>query len=127
MIERKGRDRTNHSAGFAEIEPISLKDRVISMLKTAFFTGQLKPGDAIVERRLAAQMKIGTPAIREALIVLQEQGFVRRVANTRTSVTKFEPDEVSQLYAMRIELEALALEWACPRLTGNDLRDWSEW
>src|SRR5438132_5515460 len=108
---------------FAEIEPISLKDRVISVLKNAFFTGQLKPGDAIVERHLAAQMKIGTPAVREALIVLQEQGFVRRIANTRTSVTAFEPYEVRQLYTLRVELETLALEWAKPRASEKDLRE----
>ena len=106
---------------FPELEPISLKDRVISILKDRFFSGQLKPGDAIVERHVAAQMKIGTPAVREALIVLQEQGFVRRVANTKTSVTKFETDEVRQLYTLRVELEVLALEWARLRAGENDL------
>ena len=41
---------------FAEIEPLSLSDRVINALKDAFFAGELKPGDAIVERELARQM-----------------------------------------------------------------------
>ena len=45
---------------FAEIEPLSLSDRVINALKDAFFAGELKPGDAIVERELARQMKVGT-------------------------------------------------------------------
>ena len=52
---------------FAEIEPLSLSDRVINALKDAFFAGELKPGDAIVERELARQMKVGTPVVREAL------------------------------------------------------------
>ena len=34
---------------FAEIEPLSLSDRVINALKDAFFAGELKPGDAIVD------------------------------------------------------------------------------
>ncbi len=126
--EKPGPNERNGSGGnagnpvvFAEMEPLTLKDRVIGVLKDAFFSGQLKPGDAIVERQLAAQMKIGTPAVREALIVLQEQGFVRRVANTRTSVTKFEPDEVRQLYTLRVEFEVLALEWARPLATESDL------
>ena len=67
---------------FAETEPLSLSDRVINALKDAFFAGELKPGDAIVERDLARQMKVGTPVVREALISLQGQGFVRRVTNT---------------------------------------------
>src|SRR5271166_6632237 len=108
---------------FAEIEPLSLSDRVINALKDAFFAGQLKPGDAIVERELARQMKVGTPVVREALICLQGQGFVRRVTNTGTFVTKFEADEVRQLYALRVELEALALQWARPRVTETDLKE----
>lgn len=106
---------------FAEIEPLSLSDRVINALKDAFFAGQLKPGDAIVERELARQMKVGTPVVREALISLQGQGFVRRVTNTGTYVTQFTADEVRHLYHLRVELELLALQWAKPRVTEADL------
>src|SRR5580692_10619434 len=108
---------------FAEIEPLSLSDRVINALKDAFFSGRLKPGDAIVERDLAQQMKVGTPVVREALISLQGQGFVRRVTNTGTFVTQFAVDEVRDLYNLRVELELLAFQWARPRVTEADLRD----
>jgi DNA-binding GntR family transcriptional regulator len=102
---------------FAALEPISTRDRIVAALKEAFFSGRLKPGDPIVERHLAREMKVGTPPVREALIALQEQGFVRRVANTATYVTKFSPEEVRQAYALRIELEMLAFQWAKPRVT----------
>ncbi len=108
---------------FSEIEPLSLSDRVINALQDAFFSGQLKPGDAIVERELARQMKVGTPVIREALISLHGQGFVRRITNTGTFVTQFTVDEVRQLYTLRVELEVLALQWARPRVTQTELRD----
>jgi DNA-binding GntR family transcriptional regulator len=110
---------------FAEIEPLSLSDRVINALKDAFFAGELKPGDPIVERELARQMKVGTPVVREALIALQGQGFVRRVTNTGTFVTQFSTDEVRQLYTLRVELELLALQWAKPRVNENDLKELS--
>jgi DNA-binding GntR family transcriptional regulator len=110
---------------FAEIEPLSLSDRVINALKDAFFAGELKPGDAVVERELARQMKVGTPVVREALISLQGQGFVRRVTNTGTFVTQFSVDEVRQLYTLRVELELLALQWARTRVTENDLKELS--
>src|SRR5439155_26044929 len=106
---------------FQEIEAIPLTERVAAVLKDAFFSGKLKPGDAIVERQLAREMKVGTPVVREALISLQGQGFVRRVINTGTFVTKFDANEVRQLYTLRIELEALALEWARPRVTPKDV------
>ena len=106
---------------FAEIEPISLKDRVINAMKDAFLEGHFKPGDPIVERELARQMKVGTPVVREALISLEGQGFVRRVTNTGTFVTQFSPDEVRHLYELRVELEAVALQWAKKRVTAADL------
>src|SRR6185436_6619616 len=106
---------------FQEIEALPLTDRVAAALKDAFFSGKLKPGDAIIERQLAKEMKVGTPVVREALISLQGQGFVRRVTNTGTYVTKFDAQEVRQLYILRIELETLALEWARPRITARDL------
>src|SRR6266849_10237349 len=106
---------------FQQLEPVSLPERAANALKDAFFSGHLKPGDAIVEREVARQMKVGTPVVREALIALQGQGFVRRVTNTGTFVTKFDPEEVRQLYTLRIELEALAFEWARTRVSAADI------
>lgn len=106
---------------FGQIETVSLTERVISALKEAFFTGKLKPGDPIIERQLAREMNVGTPVVREALISLKHEGFVRRVNNKGSSVTQFAAEEVRQLYTLRIELETLALQWARTRVTTADL------
>jgi DNA-binding GntR family transcriptional regulator len=108
---------------FDQIDTVTLTARVIEALKEAFFSGKFKPGDAIVERQLAREMNVGTPVVREALISLKHEGFVRRVTNKGSYVTKFEADEVEQLYALRIELETLALQWARPRVTPEDLQE----
>ena len=106
---------------FQHIEAISLTERVIAALKNAFFTGKLKPGDAIVERQIAREMNVGTPVVREALITLKHEGFVRRVKNKGSFITTFDPDEVRELYTLRIELETLALQWARPLVSKSDL------
>jgi DNA-binding GntR family transcriptional regulator len=108
---------------FPEITTTSLRDKVVAALKDAFFSGQLRPGDLIVERKLGLQMNVGTPTVREALIVLEQQGFVRRIANTATYVTRFNPEEVRQLYMFRVELELTAFRWAKPRVCKADLDD----
>lgn len=105
---------------FSEVGSVSLRDKVIASLKEAIFSGKLRPGDPIVERHLAQQMKIGTPAVREALVTLNEQGFVRRVANTATYVNSYTVDEVRELYQLRVEFEHLALKWAKLRATEKD-------
>src|SRR5580700_12266144 len=81
----------------------------------------LKPGAAIVERQIAKQMNVGTPAVREALISLKHEGFVRRIKNKGTFITAFDADEVRQLYTLRVELETLALQWARPLATKSDV------
>jgi DNA-binding GntR family transcriptional regulator len=66
-------------------------------------------------------MNVGTPVVRGALISLKHEGFVSRVNNKGTFVTKFEVSEVRDLCVLRIELETLALQWARPRVTEGDL------
>jgi DNA-binding GntR family transcriptional regulator len=111
---------------FPEVGSVSLRDKVVACLKEAIFSGMLKPGDPIVERHLSQQMKIGTPAIREALVMLHEQGFLRRVANTATYVNSYTAEEVKELYQLRIEFELLALKWAKVRVTEKDLQSLEE-
>ena len=109
------------SAVFHQLEAVSLAEGVAAALKDAFFSGKLKPGTAIVERQIAKQMNVGTPVVREALITLKHEGFVRRVKNKGTFITAFDADEVRQLYMLRVELETLALQWARPFATNADL------
>ncbi len=123
QIEMTKLPSSDLQSSFRQIEPVSVRAQVIAALKDAFFSGRLKPGESIVERKLAKEMSVGTPTVREALVSLHEQGFVRRVANTATYVTKFTPEEVEKLEHIRVELEVLALQWAKPRVTDADLRE----
>jgi DNA-binding GntR family transcriptional regulator len=120
-VTSSGNSANGSNSIFQQIEAISLTERVIAALKNAFFSGQLKPGDTIVERQIAREMKVGTPVVREALISLKHEGFVRRVKNKASFITAFDPDEVRQLYTLRIELETLAMQWARPLASKSDL------
>src|SRR6202165_297255 len=113
--------RQGDNAIFRHLEAVSLAESVVAALKNAFFSGMLKPGAIIVERQIAKQMNVGTPVVREALISLKHEGFVRRVKNKATFVTAFDADEVRQLYTLRVELETLALQWARALVTKSDL------
>jgi DNA-binding GntR family transcriptional regulator len=110
-----------NGAQFRQLEAVSLTEGVVAALKDAFFSGMLKPGVAIVERQIGKQMNVGTPVVREALISLRHEGFVRRIKNKGTFVTAFDAEEVRQLYTLRTELETLALQWARPLATRADI------
>lgn len=90
-------------------------------IREAIVSGRMKPGDPIVESRVARQFGVGQPLIREALLEVEHQGFVQRVPYRGTSVTKLGPAEIEQIQRFRIEMEGLAIEWARPRTTAEDL------
>jgi DNA-binding GntR family transcriptional regulator len=105
---------------FHRIDPVTLPERAADALKDAFFSGRLQPGDFIGERETARQMRVGTAVVREALISLREQGFVRRVASTGTFVTQFSSEQLRQLNCLSVELELLALQWARREIVESD-------
>ena len=107
---------------FSRIETFSKKDRVVATLREAIVSGRMKPGEAVVEGRVARQLGVGQPVIREALLDLEHQGFVQRVPYKGTSVTKLGQDEIEQIQSMRVELEGLAIAWARVRATPSDVK-----
>ena len=103
------------------IQPVSKRDQVVSSFKDAILRGDIQPGDAIVESKVAAQLGAGIPLVREALIELEHQGFVQKIAYKGTTVTKLERKHVEQIFRLRVELETLAFEWAKENAKPADL------
>jgi len=90
----------------------SLPERIAELVREAIMSGQLRPGDQVVESRLAKQLGVGQNAVREALQDLEFQGFVVRVPNKGTFVTQLSKEDIDQIYRIRAALESLAVEWA---------------
>ena len=105
------------------IQPISKRDQVVRAMKDAILSGTIQPGAAIVESKIAQQLGAGIPLIREALIELEHQGFVQRTPYKGTTVTTLSPLDVRNIFALRVELEALAIEWARANITESDVED----
>jgi len=104
------------------IQPISKKDQVVAAIKEAIFSGAVQPGDQIVESRMAHELGSGIPLVREALIALEHQGFVQKTPYKGTTVTKLEPKQIQDIFQLRVELEALAVEWARANVTPADIK-----
>lgn len=94
----------------AEFERLSIADRLASALVQKILSGELAPGERIVEIGLAKQVRVGQGTVREALIQLEHRGFVTRSPGRGTYVTKLTTAEVVQIIQVRLPLEMLALE-----------------
>jgi DNA-binding GntR family transcriptional regulator len=91
-----------------KIEPVSKKDRIVTSLRKAIISGEIRSGEQIVEGKLAQQLGVGQGVIREALIELENHGFVQRTPFAGTQVTELTIQDAQQIYDVRIELEPFA-------------------
>ncbi|HTS26463.1 MAG TPA: GntR family transcriptional regulator [Bryobacteraceae bacterium] len=101
----------------------SLPETVARKLREAILSDRLRPGQRLVEQKLAAHFRVGQPTLREALHELEAQGFVRKSQKRGTHVTELSAEEYRQTHDVRMTLEALAMERAAPNITEEALGD----
>ena len=89
-------------------------------LKVKIIGGTILPGTALVEGSLATEYQVSRSPIREALSRLTFEGLVER-HDRALRVRVLRPEEVLELYEVRIALEAAAARAAAQRRTDLDL------
>ena len=96
---------------------------VYEFVKDRIIKGIYGPGEKLNERDIAQLVKVSRTPTREALRVLEYEGFVTNISKRGVFVKKYSPEELDTLHKMLVRLEGLAVEMAAPRLTGKDLAD----
>jgi DNA-binding GntR family transcriptional regulator len=94
----------------------SLRTHLTSQLFDAILRGELRPGERIVEGKLARELGVAQSTLREALQQLEYQGLVTKSDRRGTFVTNLTVKEMEGLYVVRLELEPLAAALACERM-----------
>src|SRR5712692_113781 len=99
----------------------TLRRRVAAHLHDAILHGELRPGERIVEGKLARELRVAQGTLREALQELEHQGLVTKHDNRGTFVSELTTREIEDIYIVRCALEPLAAALACERLTPEHL------
>jgi DNA-binding GntR family transcriptional regulator len=89
-------------------------------LKQAIMSGELTPGEQLVEIALAEWCQVSRTPIREALTRLEQDGLAQRT-DRGLIVRESSPGEIIDLYESRIVLESKAAAVAAERHTTVDL------
>lgn len=98
----KGRDQTQSVAD-------RLRERIIS--------GELAAGQPLRQETIAEAYGVSRMPVREALRLLQAEGFVEMVRNRGASVAAIDARDLAEIHEMRVLAECLALRHAIPELT----------
>lgn len=98
------------TAGLGVIKRPALKDLVIKEIREAIVGGELNPGERLTESGLAKRLHVSQATVREALIELENLGFVEKPAPRKTRVTVQTRRDTEEIYAIRLPLEKLVID-----------------
>lgn len=103
--------------------PRTAQAAALSDVRRQILTGELRPGQRIVQENLASRLGISRVPVREALQHLQGEGLVEYTAHRGYQVTHLDYGDLSELYYLRRLLEAEAIRLAVPVIGDNALRE----
>ena len=92
-------------------------NKIADSLRDAINYGTLKPSDKIIEREIAEKYEASHIPVREALRILEGEGFVVHRKFAGYTVREVNPEEMIELYNIMRFLSVQLLNRAIPRYT----------
>ena len=100
---------------------LPLRDVVFNTLRQAILTGELKPGERLMELHLADRLGVSRTPVREAIRRLELEGLVTMIPRRGAEVARITEKSMSDVLEVRRTLDALCAELACDRITEEGL------
>lgn len=102
---------------------LPLRDVVFNTLRQAILRGELKPGERLMEIKLANQLGVSRTPIREAIRKLELDGLVLIIPRRGAEVAQITEKSLRDVLEVRRSLEALAVQLACERMSSQGILD----
>lgn len=102
-------------------EFLPLRDVVFNTLRQAILTGELKPGERLMEIHLANRLGVSRTPIREAIRKLELEGLVTMIPRRGAEVAQITEKSLQDVLEVRRTLDALSVELACERISEEEL------
>ena len=88
-------------------EFLPLRDVVFNTLRQAILTGELKPGERLMEIHLANKLGVSRTPIREAIRKLELEGLVNMIPRRGAEVAEITEKSLKDVLEVRRTLDAL--------------------
>ena len=96
------------------------RSHAFAQLRQAILSGDLAPGQRLVEEELAGTLGVTRQSLRAALLDLTAEGLVERIPNRGARVRVVTTDEAVAITECRMALEALCAAKAAERVTDDE-------
>jgi DNA-binding GntR family transcriptional regulator len=100
---------------------VALREQVLAELRRRIVDGDYAQGERLTETRLAHDFGVSRNPVREALRVVEAEGFVQILPRRGAVVTTLDDTAVRDLFAVREQLETLAAGLAADRASADDM------
>lgn len=98
-------------------EYLPLRDVVFQTLRQGIITGEIAPGERLMEIPLAKQLGVSRTPVREAIRMLELEGLVVMIPRKGAEVARITEKDLRDALEVRCALEELAVVLACKRIT----------
>lgn len=102
-----------------QLKVSAIRDGVADAIRSALLHGRFQPGAGLSEVALAAELNVSRGPVREALLVLAQEGLLVHHQNRGFSVLEFSERDLAAIETVRVPLEAIALKLARDRITAE--------
>ena len=86
----------------------NLVEQVTQALLEEVISGQLKPGERIIQEQIAQALGVSRQPVQQALMLLRNQGMLQDAPGRGLIVATLDPAHVRHIYEIRAAIEALA-------------------
>ena len=102
-------------------EYLPLRDVVFNTLRQQILTGELKPGERLMEIHLANKLGVSRTPIREAIRKLELEGLVIMIPRRGAEVAQITWKNLKDVLEVRRAVDALSVELSVERITPEEL------
>ena len=99
---------TGHLKDFVIENPTLIRGEVYERVKQQILSGGIPPGSRLLEGRLAEELKVSRTPVREAMHVLEMEGFLESFPRVGYRVRRITWEEAVEIHEIRAVLDPLA-------------------
>ena len=88
----------------------TLREQIAEILRKKILSGEIKPGERLIEAEISEEYQVSRGPVREALRQIEEEGLITYLSHKGCIVRELTYEDMQESYLIRSALEMLAVE-----------------
>lgn len=122
-MSRHAQPQANNPPRLAPLQNIKKGDAAYHAVRRSILLGHIRPGEPLLEQRIAKQLNCSQGTVREVLLRLEQDGLVLRRGYRGTLVSTTSVQEAAQMVEIRIQIESIGVRRSVLSLNDDILAD----